>query len=390
MTDDRLRNLVRQWRDAPDDGPARGEFLEAVRAALDADAPDAPRTDPLAGALEQADPDAPDLAGTLRAALAPAPAPVVMAAAALELKAPDAVVSADAPAPDNAAVASVGEVGVLAAPGGSGKSYLALHLALMAVSGQAPARACGLTVRPGPVLMVSYEDSPARVGARLRALRARDDAPEDADLAALALVDDPGALWRPAAPAGAGAVRTDAFGALRRRADTLKPSLIVIDPVSAAGAGLNLNEGGAARACMRDLAALSTDTGAGVLLVAHDTKAARNEVRAGGTPGAGAVAGSAQWFDAARGVVYLTRTLTGRTLECLKANHGRAGWGVALCEVGGAGNAPFRGFGRAAGGGWIGDMEAHRQEQAKAAKAARKGKDAPKANDGEAQSICDD
>lgn len=377
MTDDELRARVRAYREAPPDSAGRGPILEALRAALNEQA--APKADPLAVVLEQADPGAPDLAGTLRAALEPDPASIVTAAAALELKAPEPVVWADAPAPDNAAVASVGEVGVLAAPGGSGKSYLALHLALEAVGGYSPARACGLAVRPGPVLMASFEDSPARVGVRLRALRARDDALADANLAALALVDDPLPLWRPVDRGGSGAVPTDALGALRRRAEALRPSLIVIDPVSAAGAGLNLNEGGAARACMRDLAALSADTGAGVLLVAHDTKAARNEARAGGTPGAGAVAGSAQWFDAARGVVYLTRTPAGRTLECLKANHGRAGWGVQLCEVGGAGNAPFRGFDRAAGGGWIADVEAHRQEQAKTAKAASR-KGASKAN----------
>ena len=267
------------------------------------------------------------------------------AADALALPVPEPVVWADAPPPDDAAVASVGEVGVLSAPGGSGKSYLALHLALEAVGGYSPARACGLRVRPGSVLLASYEDSPARVGARLRMLRERDDAPQSPDLAALALVADPAPLWRPNRD-GSGAVPDDdAFGALRRRAETDRPSLIVIDPISAAAAGVNLNEGGAARACMRDLAALSVDSGAGVLLVSHDTKAARNEARAGGNPGAGAVAGAAQWFDAARGVLYLRRGEDGeRALECLKANHGRTGWRRALAEVGGKAGFPFRGF----------------------------------------------
>ena len=291
------------------------------------------------------------------------------AADALTLPVPDPVVWADAPPPDNAAVCSVGEVAVLGAPGGSGKSYLALHLALEAVAGRSPARACGLTVRPGPILMASYEDSPARMGARVRMLQGRSDAPgAAADLAALALVDDPAPLWEPMDRGSSGAVRTPAFDAIQRRADVLRPSLIVIDPISAAGAGLNLNEGGAARACMRDLARLSTDTGAGVLLVAHDTKAARNEAKAGGNPGAGAVAGSGQWFDAARGVLYLHGG-GARMLECVKCNHGRAGWGVELGEVGGEGGRPFRGFERRA---WVADAEADRAAKAAANRATKR------------------
>lgn len=129
------------------------------------------------------------------------------------------------------------------------------------------------------------------------------------------------------------------------------------------------DEGGAARACMRDLARLSTDTGAGVLLVAHDTKAARNEAKAGGNPGAGAVAGSGQWFDAARGVLYLHGG-GARMLECVKCNHGRAGWGVELGEVGGEGGRPFRGFVR---GAWVAGVEAVRAAKADAARTAKPG-----------------
>ena len=359
-----LAALVAQWRNG--DGKARGLLRDAIAAALDGST--AVRPDPLSAALATVDPADPDLAAKLRAALAD-PAPIVTAADALSLPAPDRVVWADAPPPDDAAVCSVGEVAVLAAPGGSGKSYLALHLALEAVAGRSPARACGLTVRPGPILMASYEDSPARMGARVRMLQGRSDAPgAAADLAALALVDDPAPLWEPMDRGSSGAVRTPAFDAIQRRADVLRPSLIVIDPISAAGAGLNLNEGGAARACMRDLARLSTDTGAGVLLVAHDTKAARNEAKAGGNPGAGAVAGSGQWFDAARGVLYLHGG-GARMLECVKCNHGRAGWGVELGEVGGEGGRPFRGFERRA---WVADAEADRAAKAAANRATKR------------------
>ena len=86
---------------------------------------------------------------------------------------------------------------------------------------------------------------------------------------------------------------------------------------------------------MRALAQLADASGAGVLIVAHDTKGARNEARAGGDPGAGAVAGSATWYDAARGVLYMRRDPNNhdfRLIECLKANHGRARWGARLGE----------------------------------------------------------
>ena len=83
-----------------------------------------------------------------------------------------------------------------------------------------------------------------------------------------------------------------------------------------------------------------------MLVVAHDTKAARREARDTGSPGAVAVAGSGQWHDAARSVVYLHSSAAGRVLEAVEVNHGRSGCGVRLAEVGGACGVPFRGFER--------------------------------------------
>ena len=55
--------------------------------------------------------------------------------------------------------------------------------------------------------------------------------------------------------------------------------LVVIDPVSAALADVSTSE----------------TAGTGVLLVAYDTKSARNAIVRGEDPGAGVVAGSAAW-----------------------------------------------------------------------------------------------
>ena len=295
----------------------------------------------------------------------PQPAPVTLASEIVDMEPPDWRICSNAPAPS--AVCSVGEPAILAAPGGTGKSYLALNLALLAIGEQDPAVACGLKVRRGAVLIVSYEDSHPRIGQRIRALSGRSDVADAApDLARLALVNNPGVLWT--APDYGGSTRQEpAFKALQRRAEILEPSLIVIDPLSAAAAGCNLNDGGAARQCMRDLRDLSDATGAGVLIVAHDTKAARNEARAGGSPGAGAVAGSAQWFDAARGVLYLHTAPGGRLLACEKANHGRAGWGLELSEV--LKPDGFSGF--TAQGGLVSDVETLRAAQAAERKAAQ-------------------
>ena len=129
-----------------------------------------------------------------------------------------------------------------------------------------------------------------------------------------------------------GAGPAHAWRALWNRIATLSPSLVAIDPVSAALHGVSLNESGPVRAFMRALAIEALAVQCGVLLVAHDTKAARNSSREGDNPGAGAVAGSATWFDAARGVMYMIRTNTARHLMAVKSNYGRAGWSIALHE----------------------------------------------------------
>ncbi len=88
---------------------------------------------------------------------------------------------------------------------------------------------------------------------------------------------------------------------------------------------------------MRSLAKLSAELGVGILIVAHDTKSARGAVHEGRLPGAGAVGGSAQWFDAARGVLYMrlgpeSDPNIDRELVALKVNNGAAGWVIPLAE----------------------------------------------------------
>ena len=179
-------------------------------------------------------------------------------------------------------------------------------------------------------------------------------------------------LFDPDPSVRAGAVEGVGFWRLVKLAESIRPSLIVIDPVSAAAGAVGLNDAVGARAIMRAFARLSVRTDAGVLVLAHDTKAARNDARAGLSPGAGAVGGSGQWFDAARCVLYLHRNReTGnREIECLKANHGRDGWAVPLAEVKTEAGS-FAGYEAAPAGPML-DYEAIRAERRQDADAARK------------------
>ena len=251
----------------------------------------------------------------------------------------------DPSAPDSTdvdAVLSVGEVAILASAGGLGKSTLVLELASVAVAaaelGTASLPACGLAVAAGPVVLVSFEDAPVRIAHRLTWMN-RSNVP-----AAVHLVPDPVPLWL-AADGGSQSHPGAQWDALWRTVRELGARLVVIDPVSAALADVSTTETGPVRAFLRALTAEAEAAGAGALLVAHDTKAARNAVAKGEDPGAGVVAGSAAWYDGARGVLALIRDPVSddRLLECVKANYGRTGWGARLIERTGAGGT-FRGL----------------------------------------------
>ena len=250
------------------------------------------------------------------------------------------------------AICSSGEPCIFAAPGGSGKSYLTLVLAATAV-GAASAEAsfgiaCGLRVRPGPVVLLSYEDRPRRTWHRFRHVAGADNCNIPDDVRANVHVIDPAAPLYEADPDTRMGIRS-AMGwvALWTAVEEIRPSLVIVDPLSAALEGVSVNEGSAVRRFMAAAADASDRFDVGLVFVAHDTKAARNETRRGGDPGAGAVAGSGVWFDAARAVVYLfSHGATGeRLLQALKVNNGRAGWGRVLDAIGGSHTGqPFAGF----------------------------------------------
>ena len=220
-------------------------------------------------------------------------------------------------------VLATGEVAVLSGAGGTGKSYLALALAAAAAEASAGdwTPSCGLRVRGGGAVLLSYEDAPARITARLKGM--------GADLEGVHLADTAEPLF----PLQADFTgrrehgRASFWDSCWRRVRSRAPSLVILDTGPKACGGLADYSPGPVIAFLQALEAEALSGGFGVLVVAHDTKAARNEARSGGDPGAGAIAGSSQWYDSARGCLYLG---SDGLLECIKSNYGPRGWAARL------------------------------------------------------------
>ena len=329
----------------------RADLVQAVRERVaDAGAGVAGPPDPLADpAVIARAQQAPDPMAVLSAALSP----LRPATAFSNLSQPTPVLWRDDPtalqvSTDVDAVLSVGEVAILASAGGLGKSTFTLEVASAAVvaadMGQNYGAACGLRVISGPVVLVSYEDAPARIAHRLTWM------PAD-NVDGIHLWPDPTPLWVADPNNGGESCNGAGWSMLWRAVRAIGARLVVVDPVSAAMADVSTSETGPVRAFLRALTREAAPDeaagwrGCGVLLVAHDTKAARTARRLGEDPGAGVVAGSAAWYDGARGVLSLMNApeSNDRLLECVKANYGRTGWGARLVERTEPGDA-FRGL----------------------------------------------
>lgn len=224
---------------------------------------------------------------------------------------------------------SVGEIAVFSGPGGIGKSSVALAVAA-AAGAPRHGEACGLAVRPGPVVFASYEDSAPRMAHRLRWFAggvADDGRPAAGHVLAW---KRPRPLWT-VDPEGA-TIEADEWGPFWRAVREAGAQLVILDPVSVALLGVSASDSGAVRDFLDRLTYEAERAECGVLLIGHDTKSARNQARAGEDPGAGAVAGSGAWFDGARGILYLWRERGSdtRILECIKSNYGPTGWGARL------------------------------------------------------------
>ncbi|GEM_PF-6982073 len=309
-------------------------FLEAVREALERFDLDNPGLDGMEVAEALARLTAtPDYARHIDRLAAVREAPAVRWSATVRDEAePAPILWRDNPGNTyaNDPVVSAGECAVLAGAGAAGKSWLTIRLAVEAAraakAGEPSGAACGLRVRAGPVIVVSYEMSPKRIDMAANAMDAPDGVPCLAlppplfpmDPATRAHAESPD--WRPV------------WDALARE----RPALIVFDTGPKAMGGADVNAGAPViaflQAVERELQALGE---CAALVICHDTKAMRDAAKDGEDMGAGAIAGSGQWYDSPRGVLHLAKVAGGdtRILECLKASNGREHWGARLAPL---------------------------------------------------------
>lgn len=219
--------------------------------------------------------------------LVPAAAPAVRTFAQVEPTEPEWVWDGLVPA---------GQVTLLAAPGGTGKSFLAADLAARVSRGDVFPGADGSPAAgPAPVILCGLEDSPeSSTVHRLTAARAN-----------LANVVD--------ASTGPGGAPFDLVADLpwlRQLSDQVGGArLIVIDTLSAASPK-SLTSVSAIRSILRPLLLLARDTGAAVLMIHHTTKA-------------GDIAGSKQLVNGVRQVLMLERDTADsrvRKLRVFKTN----------------------------------------------------------------------
>ncbi len=206
----------------------------------------------------------------------------------------------------------VGLVTLLAAHGGTGKSTLALMLALAVAAEQ---QFLGLPTMPGGAVYLSAEDGadllryrvkflaqrmgidPAEVAGRLHLLDATQGQPE---------------LFRDGKS-------TLTLAALRKHVAEFRPKLIVLDNASDVYADSEIDRS-AVRRFMREAAALAIEADAAVLLLAHVDKGTSRGDRLRNDE---AYSGSTAWHNSARSRLFMSRDRDGALkLEHQKCNVG--------------------------------------------------------------------
>ena len=229
-------------------------------------------------------------------------------------------------------IIAVGEVGVLAGQGGSGKSRLALQWALE--SRGAKVGKTGVKVMEGNVIYMSYEDSPARVRQRLVHLVGGKDADLPDGLKVINMMGVPLFLQQ---SENSMPCRSKQWREVWDTVHQADPTLVIIDPIAEAFrcSGHFVNEARSFHSALQ-IEALAGEFG--ILTIAHSTKAAR--AKGADVYDPGQVSGSAGIVDSARGVLSLRWDDEGNaqlgwkenegvhqvSLRCIKANHGSSRW----------------------------------------------------------------
>lgn len=210
-----------------------------------------------------------------------------------------------------------GEVAMFGAHGGTGKSTLALMLAVSVAIGRS---LFGATVRQGNALFVSLEDGPNIVRHRLAHIcKFWSVDPSSLD-GTLQIVDGTEYPELFSAETRGGGKTTDTYSELRRLIQTQKVSLLVVDNASDAYGGDEIQRR-QVRAFIRALGELAKLSGCAVLLLAHVDKITSRNKNAQGGEG---YSGSTAWHNSVRSRLFMTRHNDGNLLiEHHKSNLGK-------------------------------------------------------------------
>jgi hypothetical protein len=222
----------------------------------------------------------------------------------------------------------MGTVGLLYGDGGTGKSLLAMQLAVAVATSRAW---LNKPVKSGGAIYYSCEDNKDEIHRRLADI-CRSQCITTADLGHLMLADMAGAPETLLASIGkkTGAMSpTAVFNDLDRMATGLKPALVVVDTLADVFPG-NENDRAQARHFIGLMRQLARKHGCAVLLLAHPSLT-------GMATGTGA-SGSTAWNNSVRSRLYFDRVKTdgeegdpdARRLRTMKSNYGAIGEEVAV------------------------------------------------------------
>lgn len=207
-----------------------------------------------------------------------------------------------------------GVVALFGAHGGTGKSTVALMLAVATVMGRP---LFGVATSAAPAVFVSLEDSAAIVRHRLAGICRLWGVDPEMLADRLHIVDGTENPELFSADSRSAGDVTPAYDELARLVQTTGSGLVVVDNASDAFGGDEIQRR-QVRAFMRALGRVATLTDCAVLLLAHVDK---NTSRAGRAEGGEGYSGSTAWHNSARSRLFMTRAANGLlTLDHQKSN----------------------------------------------------------------------
>ncbi|MFB0874249.1 AAA family ATPase [Sphingobium sp. sgz301303] len=206
--------------------------------------------------------------------------------------------------------------------GGTGKSLVALQLAVGTVLGRAW---FGVAIQqPGGALFLTAEDDLDEVHRRLADIANAEHVPLSAfDRLAISSLAGLDALMAAPGPGGRVLVPTGVYAAVRAHVEAHRPTLIVLDTLADLFGGDEVNRA-QVRQFVAMLRAIAIDFGTTVVLLAHPS--------VNGMSNGSGLSGSTVWNNSVRSRLYMKRDDQSdlRTIEVMKANYGAVGQQISV------------------------------------------------------------